>query len=135
MHQPTKATIEQLIKRLRRYPAQYVLDGRRKTTLLCAAADMIEQLSAMPAASKKKLGITQADPLRPYATDEYDANFGNCLFLHFDNAEAPPDVYCGSPLEVYPPFDAKYWTHFVRFDFNAVINAALQSAAPEPQAQ
>jgi hypothetical protein len=61
-------------------------------------------------------------PERLMAAKEYHEDFGDCLFFHFGNFDEPPDVCCGSPLNDY--WDNEYWSHFIRFDFNQVMDQA-----------
>jgi hypothetical protein len=54
-----------------------------------------------------------------HAIADYHEDFGAVLMFHTDSFEEPPTVSCGSPLD--SNFKEGYWTHFTRFDFNAVL--------------
>lgn len=82
----------------------------------CPWTNAIEALNNAP---------SEQDKLKLHPVSDWHEEYGDCLFFHFDSFDEPPQVCCDSPLTIEPEFDEKYWTHFVRFDFNAVINAAI----------
>jgi len=55
-------------------------------------------------------------------TEDWHEDIGDCLFFHFNNFEEPPSVCCASPLDNV--FDEKYWTHFIKPDFNSIFEQA-----------
>ena len=86
---------------------------------------------------RARLDRAEQDNARPRAAlalrnaDEYHEGCGECLFFHFEAFDEPPDVCCGSPLDT--GWEHDYWTHFVRFDFNAVIEQAAKLAGEVPK--
>jgi hypothetical protein len=66
-------------------------------------------------------------------TSEWKEEFGDCIFFHFHSFEESPNVYCGSPLDVFEGyFDEEYWTHFIRLDFNSIFKqAGVEIEKPE----
>jgi len=64
-----------------------------------------------------------------YGSVEWNEEMGDCLFLAFLTFEEPPQVFCGTPLdstfkEFKEMFDIE-WTHFIRLDFNNLIDQAM----------
>ncbi len=56
-------------------------------------------------------------------TKFYNDNMGHVMFFHFNSFEEPPEIICdGSNGD---DFDTVYWTHFCRFDFNEIIQQAI----------
>ena len=57
-----------------------------------------------------------------YNTEEWHEDFGDCLFFHFWSLEEAPQVICTTPLSSdYQRYVSKYWTHFIRLDFNDIF--------------
>jgi len=60
-------------------------------------------------------------------TDEYDEEYGCCLFVSFSRDEKgnilgePPEV-CFSSGYLEDDFDGEKWTHFVKGDFNFMFS-------------
>lgn len=55
--------------------------------------------------------------------DEWHEDDHDVLMFHFENFEEPPEVKCGGYTDI-PENDPEYWTHFAKYDFNAVVEAA-----------
>lgn len=56
-------------------------------------------------------------------TSEWFEDYSDCLFFHFDDFESAPIAWCGSPLDDF--FDNSFWTHFIRLEFNSIIEQAM----------
>lgn len=60
-----------------------------------------------------------------FKTDEYHEDFGNVIFMHFENFDEPCILYFGSAID--STFDESFWTHFIRgVDFNYIYEQAEQ---------
>lgn len=60
--------------------------------------------------------------------DEWHEDFRDVLMFHFENFNEPPEVKCGGYTDI-PENDPEYWTHFARYDFDAIVEAASTKAA------
>ncbi|QZA80269.1 hypothetical protein [Deefgea piscis] len=58
--------------------------------------------------------------LRP--ASEYHEDYHDVIWFHFHSFEECPETFIGNSQE--SNFEEEYWTHFIQFDFNSIINQA-----------
>ena len=67
-----------------------------------------------------------------YKTDEWDEEYGECIFFHFLSFSEPPFACSADCRDV--TFDANYWTHFIRIDYNSIFKQAM-AELEKPQSE
>jgi hypothetical protein len=62
---------------------------------------------------------------------DWDEEFGDVLMFHFESFNEAPEIQCATYGQI-PAIDTDYWTHFARYDINAILS---QAEAAQPPAQ